>query len=124
MTIGVVSGMEVRMMRTMMAIFAGAVLLAGCGGGSDQNVPDPAASKAPAALSDLQKRIVAMPKRLQDGVMLRAIRDAELTCQEVTELTRVETRADRIRWRVVCDNTEPYVVEITPDGTARIRSRP
>lgn len=111
-------------MRTMMAIVAGAVLLAGCGGGADENVPGPAASKTPAALSDLQKRVVALPKRLQDGVMLRAIRDAGLNCQQVTELTRVETRADRIRWRVVCDNTEPYVVEITPDGTAQIRSRP
>ncbi len=110
-------------MRTMMAIVAGAVLLAGCGGG-DETVPDPAASKTPAVLSDLQKRVVALPKRLQDGVMLRAIRDAGLNCQQVTELTRVETRADRIRWRVVCDTTQPYVVEITPDGTAQIRSRP
>lgn len=108
-------------MRTMMAILTGAVLLAGCGDGSE--APDPAASKTPLALSETQKRIVALPKRLQDGVMLRAIRDAGLTCQSVTELTRVETRADRIRWRVVCDNTEPYVVEITPDGTAQIRSR-
>jgi hypothetical protein len=122
-TIGVITAMEVRTMRTMMAIVAGAVLLAGCGGG-DENVPDPAASKTPAALSDLQKRVVALPKRLQDGVMLRAIRDAGLNCQQVTELTRVDTRADRIRWRVVCDTTQPYVVEITPDGTAQIRSRP
>lgn len=109
-------------MRTMMAIVTGAALLAGCGGGSD-TAPDPAASKTPLTLSETQKKIVALPKRLQDGVMLRAIRDAGLECQNVTELTRVETRADRIRWRVVCDNTEPYVVEITPDGTAQIRSR-
>ncbi|WP_156442567.1 hypothetical protein [Sphingomonas sp. CCH9-H8] len=109
-------------MRTMMAIVTGAALLAGCGGGSD-TAPNPAASKTPLALSETQKKVVALPKRLQDGVMLRAIRDAGLTCQAVTELTRVETRADRIRWRVVCDNSEPYVVEITPDGTAQIRSR-
>ncbi|WP_197424210.1 hypothetical protein [Sphingomonas sp. CCH9-E2] len=105
-----------------MAIVTGAALLAGCGGGSD-TAPNPAASKTPLALSETQKKVVALPKRLQDGVMLRAIRDAGLTCQAVTELTRVETRADRIRWRVVCDNSEPYVVEITPDGTAQIRSR-
>jgi len=109
-------------MRTMMAILTGAALLAGCGDGSD-GAPQPAASKTPLVLSDTQKTIVALPKRLQDGVMLRAIRDAGLECQTVTELTRVETRADRIRWRVVCDSTEPYVVEITPDGTAQIRSR-
>lgn len=110
-------------MRTMMAILTGAALLVGCGGASDGPQPDPAASKTPAGLSETQERIVALPKRLQDGVMLRAIRDAGLTCQQVTELTRVETRADRIRWRVVCDSTEPYVVEITGDGTAQIRSR-
>lgn len=109
-------------MRTIMAILSGAALLAGCGGGTDSQ-PEPVTSPTPAALSETQERIVALPKRLQDGVMLRAIRDAGLTCQTVTELTRVETRADRIRWRVVCDGTEPYVVEITPDGTAQIRSR-
>ena len=109
-------------MRTMMAILTGAALLAGCGGGSEP-APTPAASQTPLVLSDTQKQIVDLPKRLQDGVMLRAIRDAGLECQTVTELTRVETRADRIRWRVVCDNTEPYVVEITPEGTAQIRSR-
>lgn len=109
-------------MRTILAILTSAALLAGCGGGSE-TAPDPAASKTPPVLSEMQNKIVALPKRLQDGVMLRAIRDAGLTCQTVTELTRVETRADRIRWRVVCDSTEPYVVEITPDGTAQIRSR-
>ncbi len=109
-------------MRTILAILTSATLLAGCGGGSE-TAPDPAASKTPLVLSETQNKIVALPKRLQDGVMLRAIRDAGLTCQTVTELTRVETRADRIRWRVVCDSTEPYVVEITPDGTAQIRSR-
>jgi hypothetical protein len=109
-------------MRTIVAILTGATLLAGCGGDSE-TAPAPAASKTPLVLSDTQKQIVDLPKRLQDGVMLRAIRDAGLECQTVTELTRVETRADRIRWRVVCDNTEPYVVEITPDGTAQIRSR-
>lgn len=109
-------------MRTTMAILTGAVLLAGCGSASDEG-QNPAPSPTPAVLSETQKRIVALPKRLQDGVMLRAIRDAGLTCQTVSELTRVETRSDRIRWRVVCDGTEPYVVEITPDGTAQIRSR-
>lgn len=109
-------------MRTTMAILTGAMLLVGCGGASDEG-QNAAATPTPAVLSETQKRIVALPKRLQDGVMLRAIRDAGLTCQTVTELTRVETRADRIRWRVVCDSTEPYVVEITPDGTAQIRSR-
>ncbi len=111
-------------MRTMMAIVAGAVLVAGCGGASDPgSEAEPAAAKTPAAFSEVQKKIIALPKRLQDGVMLRAIRDAKLTCQSVTELTRVEDRGGKARWRVVCDDREPYVVEITPDGTAQIRSR-
>ncbi len=110
-----------RSRRSRLVIVACAMMIAGCDG--TNGAPDPVASPTPVALSDIQKRIVALPKRLQDGVMLRAIRDAGLTCQTVTELTRVETRADQIRWRVVCDETEPYVVEITPDGTAKIRSR-
>ncbi|MCR5872384.1 MULTISPECIES: hypothetical protein [unclassified Sphingomonas] len=107
-----------------MAVVAGAAALAGCGGApeadSETNVVQP---NLAADLTNYQAEVIALPKRLQDGVMLRAIRDAKLTCQTVTELTRVEDRGGKLRWRVVCDNTEPYVVEITPDGTARIRSR-
>ena len=111
-------------MRTMMAILAGALLLAGCGGASEPGsdaAPTPA--QTPAEFSKVQKDIIALPKRLQDGVMLRAIRDAKLSCQSVTELTRVEDRGGKARWRVVCDDRTPYVVEITADGTAVIRKR-
>ncbi len=108
-------------MRTMMAIVAGAVALAGCGGASDEAAPAPA--QTPAEFSKVQKEVIALPKRLQDGVMLRAIRDAKLSCQSVTELTRVDDRGGKARWRVVCDDRTPYVVEITADGTAVIRQR-
>ncbi|MFN4095780.1 MAG: hypothetical protein ACK4GG_03330 [Sphingomonas sp.] len=110
-------------MRTMMTIAAGAVLLAGCGGGSDSGDAVPTPAPTPTEFSKVQKDIVALPKRLQDGVMLRAIRDAKLSCQSVTELTRVEDRGGKARWRVVCDDRNPYVVEITTDGTAVIRRR-
>ena len=111
------------MMRTMVAICAGAMALAGCGGEPGSGEAVKTETQTPVALSKVQKDIIALPKRLQDGVMLRAIRDVNLSCQEVTELTRVEDRGGKARWRVVCDAREPYVVEITPDGTAQIRSR-
>lgn len=111
-------------MRTMMAIVTGAALLAACGGAPEPDSGTNAVvANMPADLTNYQAEVIALPKRLQDGVMLRAIRDAKLNCQQVTELTRVEDRGGKVRWRVVCDSTEPYVVEITPDGTARIRSR-
>lgn len=111
-------------MRTILAIMTGAALLAGCGSKSEtENSANAALANAPADLTNYQAEVIALPKRLQDGVMLRAIRDANLTCQQVTELRRVDDRGGKVRWRVVCDGTEPYVVEITPDGTARIRSR-
>ncbi len=111
-------------MRSMLIGLAVAAVLAGCGSKSEPDAAvDTAQANAPADLTNYQAEVIALPKRLQDGVMLRAIRDAKLSCQQVTELRRVDDRSENVRWRVVCDNTEPYVVEITTDGTARIRSR-
>lgn len=99
---------------------AALTLLSACGGGEE---PEVVASPSAPALTNAQDQVVALPSRLQEGVMLRAIRDAGLTCQSVTELTRVDDSGGNVRWRVICDKSEPYVVEIGQDGMARIRSR-
>jgi hypothetical protein len=115
---------EVEMTRTLIVMLCGAALVAGCGGAQPEaDTSNAEAANAAAVLTNFQEEVVALPTRAQEGVMLRAIRDARLDCQQVTELTRVEDRAGNLRWRVVCDGRNPYVVELSADGTARIRSR-
>lgn len=112
-------------MRKTYLAMTGALLLAGCGGGqqaANESAANMAAGNA-ADATNYQAEVVALPPRLQDGVFLRAVRDAGLNCQEVTETERLDPMNGNPTWRVTCDGRTPHIISITRDGTAKITSR-
>ena len=58
------------------------------------------------------------------GVLFRAIRDAGLSCQKVTEVDEQPPMNGAPVWRARCDNGNYHLVQVTPDGTATVISRP
>lgn len=98
-----------------------AVLVAGC------NAPSPAPSgnsaTAAAPGRDYVRAVEALSPQQRNGVLLKAINDAGLTCQNVSDSVRVEASAGRARWRAHCTDDTDHLVEIAPDGNALVISR-
>ncbi|WP_343521018.1 hypothetical protein [Sphingomonas sp.] len=113
------------MRKTYLAI-TGALALAACGGGGQQAANDAAADNMvenAADATNYQAEVIALPPGQQNGVFLRAVRDAGFNCQEVTETERFDPVQGNPAWRVTCDNRTPHLISITRDGTAKIVSR-
>lgn len=111
-------------MRWMVAGLA-ALALGGCGGGSDAgNTAAPAAanSAAPKPLTEVQRKVLAMPERQRNVVLIRALIDADLPCDGVMKSTRVEDQDGAPMWRAECKNGSFHLITITPDGMAKIFS--
>jgi hypothetical protein len=124
-TIRVVAAMEVQLMRKTYLAITGALMLAACGGGQ-QAANDAAANNVVENMADstnYQAEVMALPPGQQNGVFLRAVRDAGFNCQEVTETERFDPVQGNPAWRVTCDNRTPHLISITRDGTAKIISR-
>lgn len=112
-------------MLKMGVAMAGALMLGACGGGEradNQAAANAAAANAAADATNYQEAVLKLPPEQLDGVFLRAIRDAGLNCQEVTQTERFDPVDGNPAWRVYCDKT-PHLISITRDGTARIISR-
>lgn len=113
------------MMRLSVGLMA-AALLAGCDG-----EPQPAANNAvenvaitnAADATNYQAEVIALPLNARQGVFLRAVRDAGLTCQQVTESEKLTDREGNPTWRAICDGNSPHIISITRDGTAVVMSR-
>lgn len=106
-------------------VIAGALVLSACGGSGEKAANAAAANEAAANLADAtnyQAEVLALPPAARDGVFLRAVRDAGLNCQEVTQTERFDPVNGNPTWRVYCDKT-PHIISITRDGTAKIISR-
>lgn len=108
------------------AAMLAAMLLSACGG----NAPQPAANEADniavtneADATNYQAEVIALPLPARQGVFLRAVRDAGLTCQQVTESEKLEDRNGNPTWRAICDGNNPHIISITRDGTANVLSR-
>ncbi len=90
--------------------------LAACGGASD-NAKAPV---APAGYSDVQKQVIALDKPQLHIVFIRAILDAQQTCQGVTESARgADVKGDPL-WIARCSGGARFQISIGPDGTARV----
>ena len=59
----------------------------------------------------------------QQGVFLRAIRDADLPCRDVTLVEQVEPTQGIPTWRAQCDQGAAHLIVVKPDGNAQIISR-
>lgn len=126
MTIRVVGAMEVQFMRKTYLGITAALALAACGGGGQQATNDAAANNVAENATDAtnyQAEVMALPPAQQNGVFLRAVRDAGFNCQEVTQAERFDPVQGNPAWRVTCDNRTPHLISITRDGTAKITSR-
>lgn len=113
------------MMRKIGVAMAGALLLSACGGGAEKAANEAAANEAVANVADTtnyQAEVIALAPTARDGVFLRAVRDAGMNCQEVTQTERLDPVSGNPAWRIYCGKT-PHIISITRDGTAKIVSR-
>ena len=112
-------------MRKFDGLMLAALALAGCNGDPQPagNAADNGAVENAADATNYQAEVIALPLPARQGVFLRAVRDAGLTCQEVTESERRDDRQGNPTWRVICDRNSPHIISITRDGTAKIVSR-
>lgn len=99
-------------------LLAPAVLLAACGQPAPQ--PAPTANASPSA-SGFVARVKALDPPLLNGVLFRAISDAqEPSCQQVKSATETETTDGRPAWVAACQDGGRFTVVLSDDGTARV----
>lgn len=97
-------------------------LLAACSSRS----ADPAANSAQVAGNgqDFAAAVAKLPPGQQRGVFFRAVRDAGLPCQDITDVQRFPDEHGVSTWRVECDDHSQQLIEIKKDGTATVVTRP
>lgn len=113
-------------MRTIWLALPVMVALSACGGEPATNPDNAAGNEAivnEVDATNYQAEVMALPDPARQGVFLRAVRDAGLQCQNVTESERLDDREGDPAWRAICDGRTPHVISITRDGTAKIVSR-
>ncbi len=110
--------------RAMMAarlapMLALTLALPACG----QKAEQPAAANAVAPESGAAAQVAKLDPSLRDGVFQKAIKASGAACPAVTGSERAELRPGVRGWRVHCDNDSAHLIEILPDGTAKVTSR-
>jgi hypothetical protein len=113
------------MKRETSVVIVLAAMLGACGGQPQPtaNAVDNAAVANEADSTNYQAEVIALPLPARQGVFLRAVRDAGLTCQQVTESEKLADVEGNPTWRAICDKDSPHIISITRDGTAKIVSR-
>ncbi|HTG38666.1 hypothetical protein [Sphingomonas sp.] len=105
------------------AVFAGAalVMLAACGGGEPAA---PASNEMGVAENgealNYQAAVLDLPPGQRDVVMIRAIRDAGIECQQVTGSEQI--KGEGLVYRAKCGDGASHVVAIAADGNAQVIS--
>jgi len=59
----------------------------------------------------------------RQAVFLRAIRDANLPCRDVTEVEEIEPQGGMPTWRAQCEQGAAHLITVQPDGSAQVMSR-
>jgi carboxylesterase type B len=94
--------------------------LAGCGdGAADRAVIENRVEPETGATAQVAK----LDADLRNGVFAKAIRDSGAACPEVTESARAEIRHGVRGWKAQCNNESAHLIQILPDGTAKVTSR-
>jgi hypothetical protein len=102
------------------------LLATACGGGEKEaanltnNISAGAAGGA-GGTSDAQNQVRALPEGQRNGVLIRAIRDANLNCQHVTQSTETKTSNNVPVYEATCEDGAVYAVAIADDGTATVQ---
>lgn len=109
------------MIRPLVPVLA-ALALAACnqGGAPEQGNSVEAAklAEATAAAQKFGDRIRALPEGQRRGVFLRAIRDGQQDCQEVTGDYEAAPMEGRPTWVATCDKRTPWTLSFRGDGVA------
>ncbi len=104
--------------------------LAGCSPAND--APNDTAPDGTAAIDNAAgqsgavnyvSEIENMSETGQHGVFLGAIRDADISCRDVTKVERLADEHGVPTWRAQCDQGEQHLIQVQPDGSARVTSR-
>lgn len=85
---------------------------------------DPPAATNAAAANPYADRIAALTPGQRNGVLIRAIRDADRQCQQVTASTAAGLVEGKPAWTATCDDRTPFLVAFGPDGIATVVSVP
>ena len=72
---------------------------------------------------DIAAAVANLPAGQQRGVFFRAVRDAGLPCQDITDVQRFPDEHGVRIWRVECDDHSQQLIQISKDGTAAVVSR-
>ena len=73
--------------------------------------------------ADAAAQVAQLTPEQRNGVFEKAIRDSGVACPAVTGSERTEIRPGVKGWKAQCDNDSAHLIEITPDGTAKVTSR-
>jgi hypothetical protein len=114
-------------MRTrLIGMSALTLLLGACGGGGNEGangakLTNNIAASADPGGSDAQARIGALPEAQRNGVLIRAIRDANLACQQVTQ-SSLSQAPDKVPvYLATCEDGAVYAIAIADDGNATVQ---
>lgn len=95
--------------------------LAACNSKVD-NTAQPAPNTTNAS-ENVATKVASLPENERNGVFLRAIRDADISCRDVTKAEQIEATAGTPTWRAQCEEGDAHLVLIEPDGSAKVISR-
>lgn len=103
---------------------AGVLMLAACGPSPDASAPaNGSTAKPKVEHSEYSRRLAALNDEQRNAVFFRAIREAGLQCQAVTQSEPAMPDNRYPTWRAHCGDTSAHLLQIMPDGTANIISR-
>jgi len=76
-----------------------------------------------AAAVNVASEIANLPEASQQGVFLRAIRDANISCRDVVSAEPIDPIDGDPTWRAQCEQGDQHLVRVKPDGSAQVISR-
>jgi hypothetical protein len=116
------------MRRRLIATGALVLVLAACGGrgggaegANGTTLTNNVSANAGSGGGDAQNKVDALPEGQRNGVLIRAIRDANLACQQVTESSLSPTSNKMPVYFATCEDGAVYAVAIRDDGTATVQ---
>lgn len=101
---------------TRLLLTLATLTLAACSGSFDPQDADPT------SLSNSADELEALPPKLREIALYRAIRDAGQSCNRIVNIWQLPSRDGRSRWQVRCDSSGDNRIQLAPDGTAQVTS--
>ncbi len=109
-------------MKQTIVLAAVAVILVACGADEDGRIETEVRKSVP-ELSELQKKVMALPTGQRDAVLFRAIVDGGAPCQGVIDSVQQDGANGAPAYVARCKDGPVYLVNIAHDGIARVTGR-